>query len=86
MKQSIRTSIQLQELLRLLRRERGLTQDRLGRYLGVDRRRIAQIESNPGVTSFNQLSAMITVLGGRLFIESTADAKSIEPIIPESAD
>jgi hypothetical protein len=54
--------------------------------LGVDRRRIAQIESNPGVTSFNQLSAIITVWGGRLPIESTADARSIEPIIPESAD
>jgi hypothetical protein len=66
--------------------------------LGVDRRRIAQIESNPGVTSFNQLSAMITVLGGRLLIESipdnylpgqvesTADAGSIELIIPETVD
>ncbi len=70
MKHPVRTSIQLQELLRLLRRERGLTQDDLGCYLGLDRRRISQIENNPGVTNFNQLSALITVLGARLLIES----------------
>ncbi len=74
MKLPTRTSIQLCELLRFLRKRRHLTQDQLGYFLGVDRRRISQIECNPGVISFNQLSDLITILGGQLIIQyETAD-------------
>jgi DNA-binding XRE family transcriptional regulator len=66
-------------LIRLLRQERSLTQDQLGSSLGVDRRRISQIESHPDVTSFNQRSPIITILGGRLHVESTTDDR---PEIP----
>jgi HTH-type transcriptional regulator/antitoxin HipB len=59
----------LQKTLRYLRRRCGLTQAQLGYFLRVDRRRISQIECDPGKVSLNQLAALLSVLGGQLLIE-----------------
>ena len=53
---------QLREHLRALRKARGLTQAALGRLLGVGQARIAEIESNPGVVSVDQLMKVLSVL------------------------
>lgn len=53
---------QLREHLRALRKARGLTQVALGQLLGVGQARIAEIESNPGVVSVDQLMKVLSVL------------------------
>lgn len=63
------TPLQLSAVLKSLRRSRGLTQAQLGTRLGVSQKRIAGIEGNPRVTSFDQISRLVSVLGARLVIE-----------------
>lgn len=53
---------QLREHLRALRKARGLTQAALGRLLGVGQARIAEIESNPGAVSVDQLMKVVSAL------------------------
>jgi HTH-type transcriptional regulator/antitoxin HipB len=53
---------QLREHLRSLRKARGLTQAALGQLLGVGQARIAEIESNPGVVSVDQLMRVLSAL------------------------
>ena len=65
----VSTPIQLAATLRALRKSRGLTQEAVGRLLGVSQKRIAWIESVPGRTSFDQLSRLVAALGGRMVIE-----------------
>jgi len=52
-----------------LRKFRGLTQTQVGQLLGVNQKRVARIESAPGVTSFDQIARLVAALGGRLLIE-----------------
>lgn len=64
----ISTPVQLQAILRAMRTSRGLSQAALGRKIGVSQRRIAAIEAAPGRASFDQLSKIITILGGQLSV------------------
>lgn len=74
----INTSAQLRAVLRGLRKARGLSQADTGARIGVNQKRMARIESAPGVTSFDQIARVVSALGGRLVIQDatvTAHAK-----------
>jgi len=64
----IHLSGQLREHLRALRKTRGLTQATLGRLLGVGQARIAEIESNPGAVSVEQLLKVVSALRASLVL------------------
>ena len=70
MNYSVATSLQLRSVLRALRRARALSQAQVGQPLGVNQKRIAAIESAPGVTGFDQIARLVAALGGRLVIEA----------------
>lgn len=63
------TPLQLSAVLKSLRKSRGLTQAQLGTKLGLSQKRIAGIENNPQVTSIDQISRLINLLGARLVVE-----------------
>ena len=65
----LETSQQLGAVLRALRQSRNLTQAQLGERLGVNQKRIARIESEPGVTSFDQIARIFATMGHRLVLE-----------------
>jgi len=69
--QPIRLASQLRQHLRALRENRGLTQSQLGRRLGVRQARVAEIESNPGAVSVNQLIRVFAVLGATLYLDQS---------------
>lgn len=68
MNQSVVTPAQIRAVLSALRKHRGLTQTQLGALIGVSQKRIARIEADPAKTSFDQISKLITVLGGDLVV------------------
>jgi len=70
---------QLREHLRALRKARGLTQAQLGELLGVGQARIAEIESNPGVVSLDQLMKVLSALRAVLVLRDDALAPSPAP-------
>lgn len=86
----IHLTSQLREHLRALRKARGLTQAALGRLLGVGQARIAEIESNPGAVSVDQLMKVVSALRASLVLrddvlEVTAnrgDAAASPPTAP----
>jgi HTH-type transcriptional regulator/antitoxin HipB len=78
----INTSVQLRAVLQALRQSRNLSQEEVGHLLGVNQKRVARIESAPGVTSFDQIARLVTALGARLVIE-TPDTK--QPTTDEKA-
>jgi HTH-type transcriptional regulator/antitoxin HipB len=86
----IHLTSQLREHLRALRKARGLTQAALGRLLGVGQARIAEIESNPGAVSVDQLMKVVSALRASLVLrddvlELTAnrpDAAASPPTAP----
>lgn len=87
MRYPIKTGQQLNVMLRAMRQSRRLTQAALGEQLGVNQKRVARIESNPGVTSFDQISRMAALMGYRLVLEeiprSDASAHQVrEPDAP----
>lgn len=59
---------QLREHLRALRKARGLTQAALGQLVGVGQARIAEIESNPGVVSVDQLMRVLSALRASMLL------------------
>jgi len=61
--------LQLRAVLKNLRKSRGLTQAQLGAKLGLSQKRIAGIENNPQVTSIDQISRLVGLLGARLVVE-----------------
>lgn len=61
--------LQLRAVLKSLRKSRGLTQAQLGAKLGLSQKRVAGIEKNPQVTSIDQISRIIGILGARLVVE-----------------
>jgi transcriptional regulator with XRE-family HTH domain len=65
----VATPSQLCAVLRALRRSRALSQAQVGRMLGVNQKRVAMIEKSPSITSFAQISRLVSALGGRLVIE-----------------
>lgn len=70
---------QLREHLRALRKERGLTQAALGQMLGVKQARIAEIESNPGAVSMDQLLKLISALRASLVLRDEGQASPASP-------
>ena len=46
-----------------------LTQAQLGAKLGLSQKRVAGIENNPQVTSIDQISRIVSLLGARLVVE-----------------
>lgn len=69
----VNAPIQLRAVLRALRKARGLTQAELGRRVGRSQKRIARIEAAPERASFDQISQLIAILGGRLVVEHVND-------------
>ena len=70
MRYPLETSQQLSAVLKALRQSRRLTQAELGDQLGVNQKRIARIEATPGVTSFDQISRLVALMGYRLVLEA----------------
>lgn len=76
----IHLTSQLREHLRALRKARGLTQATLGRLLGVGQARIAEIESNPGAVSVDQLLKVVSALRASLVLrDETLDVTASRP-------
>jgi HTH-type transcriptional regulator/antitoxin HipB len=71
---SVRFPDQLRQHLRALRKRHGLTQAQLGALIGVSQARIAEIEANPGLVSFEQLMKLLSVLGVSLTLQEEAAA------------
>ncbi|CAN5827260.1 hypothetical protein BH11PSE13_BH11PSE13_30790 [soil metagenome] len=69
MRYPLETSQQLSAVLKALRQSRQLTQAELGEQLGVNQKRVARIEAAPGVTSFDQISRLVALMGYRLVLE-----------------
>ncbi|MDB5854669.1 MAG: transcriptional regulator, family [Herminiimonas sp.] len=72
---------QLREHIRALRKNRGMTQNRLGQLLGVSQARIAEIEGNPGLVSLDQMLQIFSALDATL---SLTDDQSVQ-IAPTKA-
>jgi HTH-type transcriptional regulator/antitoxin HipB len=70
----IETGRQLTIVLKALRQSRQLTQAELGVRLGVNQKRIARIEAEPGVTSFDQIARMVALMGYRIVLEEIPPA------------
>lgn len=75
----VTTSAQLRAVLRSLRQSRHLSQEELGRVLGVSQKRVARIEAVPGRTSFDQITRLAAALGVHLVIEVPSTASSSKP-------
>ncbi len=82
----IHLTSQLREHLRALRKARGLTQAALGQLLGVGQARVAEIESNPGAVSVDQLMKVLSALRASLLLRDDvpADATASPPAPPAS--
>lgn len=72
------TAIQLRAVIKALRKTRGLSQAELGQLLGVNQKRVAKIETNPGVTSWSQIARLISALGGRIAIQDATSTPAGE--------
>ena len=75
---SVKISAQLKEQLRSLRKARGLSQSDLGALVGVNQRRIADIESNPGAVGFDQIMKILSALGAEILIRDLATQPVIQ--------
>jgi len=75
----VNASLQLRAVLKSLRKSRGLTQAQLGAKLGLSQKRIAGIEKNPQVTTFDQISRIVSLLGARVVIEDLSQADGAPP-------
>jgi len=75
---------QLRQHLRALRKQRGLTQAALGQRMGVGQARIAEIESNPGAISVDQLMKLLSALDASLLLrDDTATHSEAAPAPPQ---
>ena len=63
------TTIQARAVLKGLRAVKGLSQAEVGYLLGVNQKRIARIEAEPGRASMAQIAKLVALLGGRLAID-----------------
>jgi HTH-type transcriptional regulator/antitoxin HipB len=65
-----RTSHELGVILKRLRSESNLSQDELGKRVGLSQARISVIEKNPSRVSVDQLLNVMMALGATLRVES----------------
>ncbi|HRE80459.1 MAG TPA: helix-turn-helix transcriptional regulator [Opitutaceae bacterium] len=63
------TTMQARSVLKGLRAAKGLSQAEVGHMLGVNQKRIARIEAEPGRASMAQIAKLVALLGGRLVID-----------------
>ena len=84
MNHPVGTSMQLKPVLRALRERRNVSQADLGRTIGVNQKRVARIEANPGVTSFAQIARIVSALGARLVVEVPEDSAPSPTRVPAS--
>ncbi|MDH6594609.1 HTH-type transcriptional regulator/antitoxin HipB [Variovorax sp. TBS-050B] len=75
----IETPQQMRTLLKAMRQANQLTQTELGTRLGVSQKRIARIEAEPGVTSFDQLARLVAAMGYRFVLEELPSSPSVGP-------
>jgi HTH-type transcriptional regulator/antitoxin HipB len=76
---ALKTTEQLRQQLRSLRKKRGLTQAHLGALIGVTQARVVEIEANPGAVSLQQVMQVLHALGAGFVIrEIQADPASDE--------
>lgn len=79
-------SSQLLQLLKSLRKSRGLTQSELALRLGVVQSRVADIERDPGAVSLEQMLQVLAMLGAQLVVrETAAEASATEPGTPPAS-
>jgi HTH-type transcriptional regulator / antitoxin HipB len=86
----LKTTEQLRQQLRSLRKKRGLTQARLGELIGVTQARVVEIEANPGSVSLQQIMQVLSALGAGLVIrdaqaETAPDEGSRVAQVPSAA-
>lgn len=81
----IDTPQQLRTVLRALRQSRKLTQEELGRRIGVSQKRVARIEAAPESTRFDQIARLVSALGGRLVLDDASQPRVAEPPAPYDA-
>jgi transcriptional regulator with XRE-family HTH domain len=67
----IRFPAQLRQHLRSLRKKHGLTQANVAALLGVSQARVAEIEANPGLVSFEQIMQLLATLGATVTLLET---------------
>jgi transcriptional regulator with XRE-family HTH domain len=67
----IRFPAQLRQHLRALRKKHGLTQANVAALIGVSQARIAEIEANPGLVSFEQVMQLLAALGATVTLCDT---------------
>ena len=87
----LQLSAQLRQILKSLRKARGLTQAGLAQRLGLAQSRIADIEAHPGAVSVEQLLQVLTVLGAQWVVRdaagpSAAHAQAVETVSASEAD
>ncbi|PXX37826.1 helix-turn-helix domain-containing protein [Undibacterium pigrum] len=76
----IQFATQLRHHLRAFRKKRDLTQAQLGALIGVSQGRIAEIEANPGLVSFDQLMQLLSILDVNIVLsEMSAVTSSQNP-------
>ena len=73
----IQMASQLSVHIKALRKHCGWTQAELGQRIGVKQVRIAEIESNPGVVSIDQILHIIQVMGFNLSIVERVSRKKM---------
>ncbi len=75
----VSTPVQLRAVLKAMRNAQGLSQEQLGKLIGVSQRRIATIEASPNRASFDQLTKIVANLGGQLAIVDLGGKKPAPP-------
>jgi len=75
----IQLANQLRSHVQSLRRHRGLTQAQLGNLLGLGQARIAEIESNPGLISVDQLIRLMAALGTSIVLRVDEEPAGTAP-------
>ena len=68
----LKTPEQLRQQMRSLRKQRGLTQARLGGLIGVTQARVVEIEANPGAVSLQQVMQVLNALGAGFVLRDEA--------------
>ena len=66
----VRFPAQMRQHLRALRKKLGLTQAQAGALIGVSQSRVAEIESEPGLVSFEQMLQLLSAMGVTLSLKA----------------
>lgn len=81
----LKTPDQLRQQLRSLRKQRGLTQARLGALIGVTQARVVEIEANPGAVSLQQIMQVLNALGAGVVLRDDAAAPGSTTAAPPAS-